>query len=157
MTPDTQSPRSEFKVLHADQLILQKKLMETRGMLDALCQTLIDAGVVSEQRLLAEAHGWSFVAVRRAHPCCWNSSLWCVLRSSDVTFNLVSFFVKKKDCVGLRTASRAFFTCMAEVSSALARPKVLVWPGDENGLEVVDIFDPVTETWDTFPSAHEYG
>ena len=58
--------------------------------------------------------------------------------------------------MGLCTASRAFATCMAEVSSALVQPKVLVWGGDYYAAVAVDMFDPVSNTWHTFPSALEY-
>ena len=89
-------------------------------------------------------------------PFDWCMSLLCVFRSRDVAFKLASCFVNKKHCVGLRKASRTVATCMAEVCSALVRPKVLVWRGDEPAQEAVDIFDPVFKTWDTFPSAHQY-
>ena len=55
--------------------------------------------------------------------------------------------------MGLRTVSKAFATGMDEVSSALVRPKVLVWGGDELAHDSVEIFDPASNTWDTFPSA----
>ena len=126
-------------------------------MLEALCQVLIDSGVVSEQRLSAEIHRRSFAAVRQAHSCGWSRSLCCVFRCSDVALNIASFFLNKRDCVGLRKASRAFATCMAQVSSAMVRPKVFVWGGDQPGRhEAVEMFDPVSNTWETFPSSAEY-
>jgi len=117
----------------------------------------IDAGVVSEQRLSAQTHRESFAAVRQTHPCRWDRSLWCVLRRSNVAFNFVSSFVNRKDCVGLRRASRAFATCMAEVSPALVRPRVLVCGGGEGSYpDAVENFDPVSNTWDSFPAAQAF-
>ena len=105
--------------------------METRGILDALCQVWMDSGLVQKEKLLAKAHRQSFAAVRQAHRCDWNLFLECVFRSTDVAFKIASCFVNKKDCLGLRTALRAFATCMTEASSAMVRPKVLVfvWEG----------------------------
>merc|ERR1712136_321884 len=94
-------------------------------------------------------HRQSLAAGGQTHPCASNMSLWCVLRSSDVALNLVSFFVDKKDCVGLRTASRAFAACMAAVSSVLVRPKVVVLE------DVVEVFNPGSKTWGVFPSTQQ--
>jgi len=58
--------------------------------------------------------------------------------------------------VGLRTVSKAFATFVAEVSLALVRPKVLVWGGVGLARGYVEIFDPVSNTWDTSPSAQTY-
>ena len=111
----------ELRAMRTQQNNLCSKSLETRGLLDALCKVLIDAGVVSEQRLLAEAHRRSFAAVRRSHPCGWGLSLWRTFQSREVAYNVASCFVNKRDCAGLRTASKAFATCMAEVSSAWVR------------------------------------
>ena len=146
----------ELRAMRMQQENLLSKSLEMRGLLDALCKVLIDAGVVSEQRLLAEAHRRSFTAVRRSHPCDWDTSLWRVFQSREVAYNVASCFVNKRECVGLRMASKAFATCMAEVSSALVRPKVLVWGGDRLARDSVEIFDPVSSTWDTWPSAQEF-
>ena len=146
----------ELRAMRSQQSNLLSKSLETRGLLDALCKVLIDAGVVSEQRLLAEAHRQSFAAVRRSHPCGWGLSLWRTFQSREVAYNVASCFVNKRDCVGLRTASKAFATCMAEVSSAWARAKVLVWGGDGLAQDSVEIFDPVFNTWETSPPAQIY-
>ena len=45
---------------------------------------------------------------------------------------------------------------MADACSAILRSKVLVWRGNYPSRQAVDTFDPVTKTWDAFPSAHEY-
>ena len=45
---------------------------------------------------------------------------------------------------------------MAEVSSALVRPKILVWGGDEPATKAVGIFDPISETWSNFPTAKAF-
>ena len=68
---------------------------------------------------------------------------------------MTSFFVNRRDCAGLRTASAAFATCVAEVSSALVRPKVLVWVGRLPSVQAVDVFDPASVSWATFPTAQE--
>ena len=141
-SPEVSAPQTELEVL-------QKRARETRGILDSLCQLLIEGGLVSEQRLSVVTHRRSFAEVRRRHPCEWNTSLECALRSKDVAFNVASYCVNKTDCAGLRTASRTLDTCMAEVSSAMVRPKVVVWRG------AFDVFDPVTRAWDTIPSARE--
>ena len=146
----------ELRAMRTQQSNLLSKSLEMRGLLDALCKVLIDAGVVSEQRLLAEAHRQSFAAVRRSHPCGWGLSLWRTFQSREVAYNVASCFVNKRDCVGLRTASKAFATCTAEVSSAWVRPKVLVWGGDGLAQDSVEIFDPVFNTWETSPSAQEF-
>merc|ERR1712136_246247 len=80
----------------------------------------------------------------------------CVLCSRDIALKFVSCFINRKDCMGLCTASRAFATCMAEAPSALVQPKVLVWGGGVPSLQAVDIFDPASNLWETFPSAQEY-
>ena len=146
----------ELRAMQTKQNNLCSKSLETRGLLDALCKVLIDAGVVSEQRLLAEAHRQSFAAVRRSHPCGWGMSLWRVFQSRAVAYNVASCFVNKRDSAGLRIASKAFATCMAEVSSAMVRPKVLVWGGDRLAQDSVEIFYPVFNTWETSPSAQEF-
>ena len=146
----------ELRAMRTQQNNLRSKSLEMRGLLDALCKVLIDAGVVSGQRLLAEAHRQSFAAVRRSHPCDWDMSLWRVFQSREVAYNVASCFVNKRDCVGLRTASKAFATCTAEVSSAWVRPKVLVCGGDGLAQDSVEIFDPVFNTWETSPSAQEF-
>ena len=64
----------ELRAMRTQQSNLLSKSLEMRGLLDALCKVLIDAGVVSGQRLLAEAHRQSFAAVRRSHPCGWGMS-----------------------------------------------------------------------------------
>ena len=152
MNRESQSQVPELSALQAPSKDILKQSVETRGILDALCKVLMDSGLVQKEKLLAEAHRLSFAAVRRTHPCCWNLSLECVFRSRDVAFKIASCFVNKKDCLGLRTASKAFATCMAEVSSAMVQPKVLVWRGDDSA---ADVFDPVSKTWDTFPSTHQ--
>ena len=116
----------EPRAMRTQQNNFLSKSLETRRLLEALCKVLIDAGVINEQRLLAEAHRRSFAAVRRSHPCGWGMSLRRVFQSREVAYNVASSFVNKRDCVGLRIASKAFATCMAEVSSELVRPKVLV-------------------------------
>ena len=126
MSRESQTQVPELRALQALPKDILTQCLETRGILDALCKVLIQSGVVSE-RLLAEVHRQSFAAVQRMHQCDWNFTMLCVFRSRDVAFNIASCFVNKKDCVGLRTASRAFATCMAEASSAMVRPKVLVW------------------------------
>ena len=147
----------ELSALRIQHQELLTKSMETRQMLEALCQVLIDSGVVSEQRLSAEIHRRSFAAVRQAHSCGRSMSLWCVFRSSGVALNIASFFLNKRDCVGLRKASRAFATCMAQMSPAMVRPKVFVWGGDQPGRqEAVEMFDQVSNSWETFPSSAEY-
>ena len=146
----------ELRAMQTQQNNLCSKSLETRGLLDALCKVLIDAGVVSEQRLLAEAHRRSFAAVRRSHPGGWGMSLWRTFQSREVAYNIASSFVNKRDCVGLRTASKAFATCTAEVSSAWVRPKVLVWGGDRLTQDSVEIFDPVFNTWETSPPTQIY-
>lgn len=128
--------------------------MDTHGLLHALCTLLIDVGVVSEQRLLAEAHRQSFAAARRTHPCDWNTSLLFVFQSSDVASKIASGFRDRKDCVGLLTASSAFASSVTEVTSAMPRPKVLIW-GD-SPVQDVDIFDPVSTSWHTFPTEQEW-
>jgi len=152
----SQAQVPELSALQAQQMEILTQSTETRGILDALCQVLMDSGLVQKEKLLAEAHRQSFAAVRQAHRCDWNLFLECVFRSRDVAFKIASCFVNKKDCLGLRTASRAFATCMAEVSSALVEPKVFVWGGDDVATEAADMFDPVFKTWDTFPSTHEF-
>ena len=146
----------ELRAMRTEQNNLCSKSLETRGLLDALCKVLIDAVVVSEQRLLAEAHRRSFAAVRRSHPCDWDMSLWRVFQSREVAYNVASCLVNKRDSAGLRIASKAFATCMAEVISAWARPKVLVWGSDGLAQDSVEIFDPVFNTWETSPSAYEF-
>ena len=39
-------------------------------------------------------------------------------------------------------------------SSAMSRPKLLVWGGNDD--PSVDIFDPVSTTWNTLPSAQQW-
>ena len=113
--------------------------------------------MISEQRLLVEAHRRFFPAARRSHSCGWN---WSILygtysRAERLHTTLPLFFVNKRESVGLRTTSEAFATCVAEVSSAWVRPKVLVW-GD-NGLphDSVEMFDPISNTWDNPPLVQE--
>ena len=147
----------ELSALRTQHQELLTKSTETRQMLEALCQVLINAGVVSEQRLSAEIHRQSFAAVWQAHSCARSMSLWCVFRSSGVALNIAPFFLNERDCVGLRRASRAFATCMAQVSPAMVRPKVFVWGGDLlPSQEAVEMFDPVSNTGDTFSSSVEY-
>ena len=147
----------ELSALRTQHQELLTKSTKTRQMLEALCQVLIKAGVVSEQRLSAEIHRLSFAAVCQAHSCGRSMSLWCVFRTSDVAFNIASWFLNKRDCVSVRTASRAFATCMAQMSPAMVRPKVFVWGGDQPGRhEAVEMFDPVSNTWETFPSSVAY-
>ena len=143
----------ELRALRTQQENLLSKSLEMRWLLDALCKVLIDVGVISEQRLLAEAHRRSFAEVRRSHPCGWSMSLWRACQSREVEHNIASFFVNNWDCVGLRTASKAFATSMAEVCSVWVRPKVLVLGGDVPSEEPVEIYDPVSNTWDASPSA----
>ena len=149
-THGNQTLWTELSALQSQHKTLQNKTMETRGIVDVLCIMLIQGGMVSEQRLSAEMHRLSFAAVRRTHPCDWTTSLWCVLRSRDVAFNLASFFINERDCAGLCMASKSFATCMAEASSAMVRPKVLIWRG------AFDVFDPVSRAWDAIPSALEW-
>ena len=54
----------ELRAMRTQQNNLCSKSLETRWLLDALCKVLIDAGVINEQRLLAEAHRQAFAAVR---------------------------------------------------------------------------------------------
>ena len=110
--------------------------METRGLLHALCTLLIDIGVVSEERLLAEAYRQSFAAARRMYPCDWNTSLLCVFESRDVASKIASGFSDRNECAGhlrnssvIRDAAAKSFDLGMEggrlnVSRRLLRPSV---------------------------------
>ena len=131
--------------------------METRELLNALCTLLIDIGVVSEQRLVAEANRQSFAAARRTHPCDWNTSLLCLFQSRDVASKIASGFSDRKECAGLLTASRAFATSVSEVASALPRSKVLIWGRKADAsTQAVDIFDPFSTTLISLPVAEQW-
>ena len=128
--------------------------LETPGLQHGLCTLLIDNGVVSKQWLLAEAHRPSFAAARRTHPCGWNTTLLCMLQRRDVVSRIASGFSDRKECAGLLTASTAFATSVTEGSSAMSRPKLLVRGGNDD--PSVDIFDPVSTTWNTLPSEQQW-
>ena len=53
MTCVSQTQFPEARAMRTQQENLLNKSLEMRGLLDALCKVLIDAGVISEQRLLA--------------------------------------------------------------------------------------------------------
>ena len=62
-------------------------------------------------------------------------------------------FLNKTDCVGVRAASRAFATCIAQVSPAMVGQKFLFGEAIKIGRhEAVEMFDPVSNTWETLPS-----
>ena len=91
----------ELRAMRSQQENFLSKSLETRGLLDALCKVLIDAGVVSEQRLLAEAHRQAFAAVRRSHPCGWGLSLWRTFQSRAVAYKRCLLFRKREGLWGL--------------------------------------------------------
>ena len=76
--------------------------------------------------------------------CDWNTSLLCVFQSRDVASKIASGFSDRTLCAGLLAASRAFAISVTEVTSAMPRPKVLIWGRKED--PSVDIFDPVSTT-----------
>ena len=77
MSRESQTQVPELSALQALSKDILTQCVETRGILDALCQVLMDSGLVRKEKLLAEVHRQSFAAVRRTHQCDWNLSLCC--------------------------------------------------------------------------------
>lgn len=118
----------------------------------ALRQCLVESGVLSEEKFLAQLHRHRFSAVRLAHHWSSDASLKHVLRTSDVMLAVASN-AGPAVIQALRAASKDHAVATEAIFDAVKRQfpvKLYVCGGSDGSqqLSAVERFDPTTRTWE---------